>query len=70
MTGANLPATGPTAASSTPGGRPSAMGKDPSTGDNTQVYDTVMADTEVMDMALCPPGLVDEDRDKIFRTVH
>ena len=61
-----LPATGTTTAPAATGGRPSVMGKDPSTGDNTQVYDTVLADTEAMDMALCPPGLVEEDRDKLF----
>lgn len=47
-------------------GRLSLMGTDPSTSDDTQLYNTVMDDTEAMDLALCPPGLADEDRDSLF----
>jgi len=42
------------------------MGTDPSTGDKKKIYDLVMADTEAMDEALCPPGLAYEDRECLF----
>jgi len=51
------------------GGLASAMGTDPSTGDKKKIYDLVMADTEAMDEALCPPGLAFEDRECLFEQV-
>jgi len=51
------------------GGLASAMGIDPSTGDKKKIYDLVMADTEAMDEALCPPGLAYEDRECLFEQV-
>jgi len=42
------------------------MGNDPSLGDKKKIYDLVMADTEAMDEALCPPGLAFEDRECLF----
>jgi len=42
------------------------MGSDPSTGDKKKIYGIVMADTEAMDEALCPPGLAFEDRECLF----
>jgi len=47
-------------------GLASAMGSDPSTGDKKKIYDLVMADTEAMDEALCPPGLAYDDRECLF----
>jgi len=48
------------------GGLATAMGSDPSTGDRKKIYEIVMADTEAMDEALCPPGLAYEDRECLF----
>jgi len=45
------------------------MGSDPSTGDKKKIYDIIMADTEAMDEALCPPGLAYEDRECLFEQV-
>jgi len=42
------------------------MGNDPSLGDKKKIYDIVIADTEAMDEALCPPGLAYEDRECLF----
>jgi len=42
------------------------MGSDPSVGDKKKIYDLVIADTEAMDEALCPPGLAYDDRECLF----
>jgi hypothetical protein len=47
----------------------SAMGNDPSVGEPTRVYITVVNSQAEMDRALCPDGMTNEDRSRLYNNM-